>query len=169
MSKTNYPGINYAGRNPNINRNSKTGIRFGVISQNEILQAWADDSEADFGNPTCPNCSAVLEDADCDECPACKQEVNPDRVYPEEPLCFTYKNEGYYAKQNGGDGDVFVIDSPYFTYAQFCSPCAPGACYLMSYLEEPIEENKCYCFGHDWFDGGKAPYPVYSVETGKQI
>jgi hypothetical protein len=26
---------------------------------------------------------------------------------------------------------------------------------------------KAYCLGHDWFDDGRAPYPVYSVETGE--
>jgi len=29
--------------------------------------------------------------------------------------------------------------------------------------------NACYCFGHDWFEDGKAPYPVYSVETGELV
>jgi hypothetical protein len=28
---------------------------------------------------------------------------------------------------------------------------------------------KGYCFGHDWFEGGKAPYPVFSVKTGELV
>ena len=30
-------------------------------------------------------------------------------------------------------------------------------------------DNRAYCLGHDWFDDNKAPYPVYSVETGREI
>lgn len=28
---------------------------------------------------------------------------------------------------------------------------------------------KTYCVGHDWFEDGKAPYPVYSVATGELV
>jgi len=79
-----------------------------------------------------------------------------------------YENDGY-ALQTDDDGDLWIIKSPYFTHAAFCSPCAPGACHLRNPLELPDPANKCYCLGHDWFDDGKAPYPVYSIATGKQI
>ena len=78
-------------------------------------------------------------------------------------------NEEYTAYQSQDDPDIFIIKSPYFTYAQYCSPCAPGAVYLMNPLSEKIDQNKGYCFGHDWFESGKAPYPVYDVKTGIEV
>jgi hypothetical protein len=95
-----------------------------------------------------------------------------------------YESDGY-KLTNCLHTDVFVLNSPYFTYAQFCSPCVPGACNLNSPLVTPpddvyggnnfeddwqkIRANRCYCLGHDWFEDGRAPYPVYSVETGELV
>lgn len=82
---------------------------------------------------------------------------------------YSYNSDGY-KLQVAGDGDIFVTGSKYFTYAQFCSPCAPGACYLRKPLESPVETNRAYCLGHDWFDSDSpCPYPVYSVETGELV
>lgn len=82
--------------------------------------------------------------------------------------------------------DVFVSRSPYFTYAQFCSPCVPGA----GNLDHPFEPPKVdeldwktmphlvaelarfpmvFCLGHDFFENEEAPYPVFSVATGKRV
>lgn len=66
------------------------------------------------------------------------------------------------------EGD-FILKSPYYTYAQFCSPCAPGAGYLPSPLKDRPAGNKTYCLGHDWFEDGTAPYRVYSVKTNKEM
>lgn len=171
---TTYRGINYAGQT-GVNQNSKTGIRYGVISQNEVLQAWADSSEPDYGKPCesleCPECGKSVEcpeawgdtvECECGHAFECEL---PDMA---EPLGFTL-DDGDYKATAGECGDIFVIESPYFTYAQFCSPCAPGACYLMNTLDQPCEDNRAYCFGHDWFDDDKAPYPVYSVATGELV
>jgi hypothetical protein len=144
-------GIDYGRGQTNID--TSTGIRYGVISQHEVLQAWADSSEGVY--PECPDHGADCPD-DCD--------YNNDIS---DPIGFEYNDDGYEASC-GDDGDIFITKSPYFTYAQFCSPCAPGAGYLMNPVE-PDPDNKCYCFGHDWFEGGKAPYPVYSVKTGKLV
>jgi len=85
--------------------------------------------------------------------------------------------------------DVFVSKSPYFTYAQHCSPCCPGALNLDNPFEglavpqgnhasfaEDFKWNAeaagfpaCYCLGHDFFDGEKAPYEVFCVATGKRV
>jgi hypothetical protein len=162
-------GIDYG--NGLTNRHSETGIRFGVIPQNEVGQAWYDSSEAYYGKPHCPKCGNELPEdfSDGDAC-ECGHEVKwmGEECLPDSPLSFSYEQEGY-AAECGDDGDIFIVKSPFFTYAQFCSPCAPGACYLLNPLDEPSEDNKCYCFGHDWFEDGKAPYPVYSVETGTLV
>lgn len=72
--------------------------------------------------------------------------------------------------------DLFVSKSPFFTYAQFCSPCVPGACNLDSPLEDPSDQlkwpdsNKCYCLGIDWFsEESPCPYPIWDVATGKRV
>lgn len=148
--KAEYTGINY-GSNTNSNRDHKTGIRFGVIPQGEIFQAWCDCSESIYPN-------------DCDEC-----EKDSGEYDEREPIGFTYLKQGYTCTQSSDSPDIFVEKSPYYTYAQFCSPCAPGACYLRNEVSEDNVDNKCYCFGHDWFEDNKAPYTVYSVETGDVI
>lgn len=161
-------GIDYGGGITNID--TKTGIRYGVIPVNDVLQAWADSSETVY-TARCPECGT-----DCDEnykddegneyvhwCPACKKEVEHDNAYGDEPDLIHYVEEGYVASQDS-DGDIFVIKAPFYTLRGFCSPCAPGAGHLRT-----EGDVKTYCFGHDWFEGGKAPYPVYSVETGEII
>lgn len=140
-------GIDYGLGTTNLDQ--KTGIRFGVIHSNEVLQAWADCSEAIYPEPE--------EELDADE--------EQDWYDCAEPIGHGYTSDGYVAYE-GSDGDIFVEKSPYFTRAQFCSPCAPGACYLMN----PCEDGeRAYCFGHDWFESEEAPYPVYSVETGEIV
>jgi len=186
-TNTNYVGIDYGMGKSNIN--NETGIRFGVLPFHEISEAWCGDSEADYGDDTfCPYCGEVsfliddMDEADQDKvenyeydgtafeyaCHICCKVFNAGDAMPDEPLCHSYESDGYKCYQFD-DTDIFVELSPYFTYAQFCSPCAPGACYLKNPLDSKVESNKCYCFGHDWFESGKAPYNVYSVETGEIV
>jgi hypothetical protein len=94
--------------------------------------------------------------------------LDSSECYPEDPHAWTLDEgeDGLRASQGGDDSDIFVMSSPYFTRASYCSPCAPGACYLLS----PDEDgDKAYCFGHDWFKDGKAPYPVFLVASGEEI
>lgn len=176
MTLTDYVGIDYSHGIDNTNRDEETGIRYGVISQNDVLQQWADSSEPWYGNGPieveCPHCgheeqSMIGEDVICNECCEEYEAELPDFA---EPVSYVYDEDGYVCECDES-GDIFIIKSLYYTYAQFCSPCAPGACHLSSPLEESArdENNKCYCFGHDWFDSEVAPYPVYSVETGELI
>jgi len=37
---------------------------------------------------------------------------------------------------------------------------------LDTYIKDGV---KTYALGHDWFENEKAPYPLYSVETEKEI
>lgn len=197
---TDYAGIDYGlGQ---TNRNTKTGIRFGVIPVHDVCQAWYDSAEDDMGEPHCPECGNEAETVKCVTkqlpngsgvsvspilgkrrryklyhshafgdyaCDNCKLLFDSESAFPDTPLAWKLDDGEYKATQGGDDCDIFILESPYFTYAQFCSPCAPGACYLRNPLSNQVESNKAYCFGHDWFDGGKAPYPVYSVETGREI
>ncbi len=47
-------GIDYGNGLTNIDHSN--GIRYGVIPANEVLQAWCDSSEPDYGEPHCPKC-----------------------------------------------------------------------------------------------------------------
>ena len=163
-------GIDY-GSIGQTNRNTQTGIRYGVINQNEVLEFWAEASEADYGEPTCPECGEpVTESTDERDwsCKVCNQNYWSDQVYGDEAQTFTLSDDEYEAEQSGSDCDIFVTRSPYFTYCNLCSPCAPGAGYLLDAVSAD-PDNRAYCFGHDCFDSGKAPYPVYSVETGEKV
>ena len=140
---TQYNGIDYGHGLTNIDASS--GIRYGVINQHRVLQAWCDSSEP------------VYSDSDRDEI--------DDTA---EPSAFVYNRDGY-QMESDSYGDIFICKSPYYTYAQFCSPCAPGACHLEHPLDNTEQNNRCYCLGHDWFDESRASYRVFSVETGLEI
>jgi hypothetical protein len=167
--ETNYIGIDY-GMNT-TNKNHSTGIRFGVINQNQVSQAWADSSELVYFY-YCPNCGEEIgeEMPEDGECPKCKHEYKECDFYDIEPQGFILKDNEYVA-HCGEDGDIFIEESPYYTYAQFCSPCAPGACSLDNPLKNEYhnQNNMAYCFGHDFFEDGKAPYTVYSVKTNEKV
>jgi hypothetical protein len=140
------------------NIDHKTGIHYGVISMHEVTQTWCDSSEGVF-EYYCPECSTHLKRGyDAKRCPACYRKIDPDYDFDMvDPVAFVYKGNGYVAEQTQYDPDIFILKSPYFTYCQFCSPCAPGAGYIMNSVEDGV---KAYCFGHDWFE---------DQETGNMI
>lgn len=161
--KTDYVGIDYSLGQSNFN--TKTGIHFGVIPHMEVGEAWYDIE------PTydCEGCEfEQCNTGDCEGCELkntedCTEDQNCD---PCENYYFVFDDDGYKAQQSG-EVDIFVIESPYYTLCQFCSPCAPGAGYLMNTV---IPDGvKAYCLGHHWFEGEKAPYPVFDVKTDKEI
>ena len=181
-----YPGIDYANGIANID--AETSIRYGVIHMHDVLQAWDESSEPVYADTVCPECGRGLTDASSLDdqgwaekdlcCESCERSYWSDEVLPDEPIGWNLQGEGYDAWQEQGDCDIFITMSPFYTYAQFCSPCAPGAGHLGNalklrdgesleqYEERAIAEGwpKTYCFGDDWFDGGKAPYPVFKVK-----
>lgn len=127
-----------------------TGIRYGVISQGSVLQAWADSSVPIYAcEASGTTCEALKNDPQDPDCTFC------------EPVDYIYEEEGYVLQQCL-DTDIMVIKSPFYTYAPFCSPCVPGAGNLDDFDPDGV---KTYCLLGDWFDDQKAPYPVYSVET----
>ena len=195
---TSYRGIDYSGPTGTCNRDPETGIRYGILSANSLeLNEWFWESVESVYSPHCGHCGGDLdegwdeeasqtealaemdlteeqaEDLDCFVCPHCHQPIPDGEQYGDEP-------DGNVINEDGIEGfvdssnDVWITKSPYFTYAQFCSPCAPGAVHLGNPLDETSDEygellsNRGYCLGHDWFQD-KAPYPVYSVETGQLV
>ena len=172
-------GIDYGLGKTNVD--VKNGIRFGVIHQNEVSQAWFEESEADYGKPSdyfeCPDCGHGLNIDDTYDwgddyvCTECGQEIELELPDCCEPNGFYL--DGETKATSDSQGDIFILSSPYYTTADYCPPCAPGAGYLTSRVPmiDGENQNDCiaYCFGHDWFESGKAPYTVYSVETGEIV
>ena len=176
---TDYAGIDY-GSFAQSNRDKDTGIHFGVIPSREVGQSWYDSAEADYGDPACPQCgnevSADIPDDDtltpyhaysCHDyvCLSCRTIYDSADVYGDEPIGHTFTDDDYELSE-GSDGDIFVIRSPFYTRAQFCSPCAPGAGYLLN----PCESGpKTYALGHDWFEDQTAPYRVFRVSDDSEV
>lgn len=148
-----------------------TGIRFGVIPMNDLGECSFDSFEAEYGDPQCPDCfGAVVES--CEEargkdyyCAECESSYWSDQCFGDEALGHTL-DDGEYQATLDEQGDVFILKSPYYTYASFCSPCAPGAVHLRN----PNPDGaKGYCFGKDWFENETAPYPVYRVSDNSLV
>ena len=118
----------------------KTGIRYGVISIHDV-EFFHDESE-----PYYPEC-------ECDECEC-------------EPLSWYIDNDEYSMETCMDNCEIMIYKSPYYTTGGFCSPCLPGAVDLNAFNAGDV---RGYCLGHEWYPGEKAPYTVYSVETGKEV
>lgn len=179
-SKAYYTGIDYS--NGLANREGE--YHYGVISQNSVDCEALNDFEPDYGDPSCPKCGGRVIDFEGDShdefeqysewgcaeyaCENCEVTLDGADVYGDEPIGFSYDVQGYKA-YHGTDGfGVWVTRSPYFTYATYCSPCAPGAGDLDSPLDVGVGP-KTFCFGHEFFEDGKAPYAVFSVETQLEV
>jgi hypothetical protein len=169
-----YKGIDYSLGQSNVDR--KTSIHYGVISERSVIPELFEDVEYDYGDPTCRKCGnkAIESSAIADEawnegkdyaCVGCKRVFWSDDAFSDEAIAWNYEQDGY-TLTSCLDSDIFVLKSPYYTFTQYCSPCVPGAGNLDTYVEDGV---KTYCLGHDFFDTGKAPYPVYDVASGKLI
>lgn len=182
MTSTSYAGIDYGLGQSNIDRNN--GIRYGVVSINALnADAVYDGSfDEDYGEPTCPKCGNTVITYDdekhgdyaeyCSSCAdyACEQCEHyldsSDVLYSEEMLCMSYSKAGYQLNSAFDNTELFITKSPYYTFAQYCSPCAPGA----GNINHPCDSGpKTYCLDHEWFEDGKAPYRVYRVSDDSEV
>lgn len=98
-------------------------------------------------------------------CPTCNKSFDSQDAYRYEPIGH-YLDDGEYKATVNSYNDVFLTKSPYYTTAQFCSPCAPGAGHLENYREGGV---KTYAFGPDWFENKQPPYPVWKVGTDELV
>lgn len=161
-----YPGIDYSNGTANFDR--KNGIHYGIIHSNRLADWFLSELGQDYGEPICYKCGAECEDSRKQKdywCPSCKEYFWSDECFPKQPIR-EYFEDGDYSLQTDEQGVVWVFRSPYYTYAQFCSPCAPGA----GHLENPCKEGvPTYCLGRDFFNKDHpCPYPICSIETGKK-
>jgi hypothetical protein len=86
--------------------------------------------------------------------------------YEENEDTYRYEQDGYVIETSSLG--VFVLKSPFYTFAAFCSPCAPGAGNLDSTAGDGA---KTYCLGRDWFDEyAPCPYQkIYRVDTHEEV
>ena len=168
-------GLDYAPLGSTVNRNPETGIRYGILNLNAARTYWDEDAELVDSPPACPNCGNEIDldfehdDIEYNEdglfvCPSCEEAIDLDTIET-EIIGLKYEHHHYSLYQSTDDSDLWVFESPFYTIAGFCSPCAPGAVYLT----DDTPDAKGYCLGHDWFEDGKAPYTVYDVKTGEEV
>lgn len=175
-------GIDYGGPGATCNRDPETGIRYGIIPQN----ALSGDALADFVEifvARCPHCGEEFpEDTQftnrtirkpggaiskcwAADCTKCGKLVREEEQYGDDADA-NVVDDGVYQAHLDDDGDAWFTKSPFYTRAAFCAPTCPGACHLSN----PCEDGeRAFCPGPDWFEGGEAPYPVYSVATNEIV
>lgn len=183
-----YAGIDYGLGQSNV---GEDGIRYGVIPAADLSE-WVYENTEGVYLPFCPHCGNELSedwdgednavncrdcfdsDEDWEEatdsgqlCPTCGKEIGDGDQYGEEADHHKWTGDAQYTVQIGSDWDLWVIKSPFYTHAQYCSPCAPGA----GYLRTPCPTGpKTYCFGPEEFGEERpCPYPVYSVASGELL
>lgn len=164
-------GIDY-GRGTNVNRDPETGIRYGIIPLHRLGEFAIESFEAEYAH-VCPACGEEWEAADYADAPPnkawcahCDTLVREDVCYSEDPIGHSLVDPEASGMLDSGN-DVWIFKSPYYTRAAFCSPCAPGACYLTS----PCEDGeRAYCLGPEWFDADNPmPYDCWRVDTDEPV
>ncbi len=128
-----------------------------------------EDFNFDYGKPHCPKCGQEVSIDDLGQyefyCDQCNSGFRAEDVYPNKPISFHYDRDGYFLI-NHLDKHILVLRSNFYTFAQLYGSPVVGA----GNLESPVAEGvKTYCLGHEWFEGGIAPYPVYQVADDGQI
>jgi len=163
-------GIDYGRGLTNVSNKLVPGvderIRFGVVPQNEVLQAWCDEAEAWYGIPSCPECGVGLDFDFCDgDTCDCGYEVGHvgDECFGDDPLSH-YIDNGEYVAESDSYGDIMIVDSPYYTRSGFCSPCAPGA----GYVNGSGDDCYAFCFSPDWYDE-EPDFPIFRVSDGSRV
>jgi len=176
--KTDYAGIDY-GSMSRRNRDSNTGIRYGLIGQNSVCSDAVNDivmNGEDMGH------TSYREEKIEEIARAIAGAIDGDHkdylemageIFDESSAAEFFESEGPWEYEDGegsymlSGSEVWVFKSIYYTHAQYCSPCMPGAANLDSSCENG---PKAYCLGPDWFDEyNPCPYPIFRVEDDELI
>jgi len=154
------------------NKDPENGIAYGVIPQNALHPDFAENAEYDYGEPEeaeCPECGCEMSAVDSQwgdmiTCPSCEIEFEIELPMGAEANSLYIKEGGYVLQGECGSYtstfDLWVLKSPYCTMAEGCSPCAPGAGYILN-----EGGMATYCLGPDWFEDGVAPYKLLDTDT----
>lgn len=160
-------GIDYSRGTANVN--TETGIHYGCISLNSLAGHVWEDVESIYPDEIeveCPECHAihVTSANDWYTC-ECGREFDLSAEWDfAEPIGQDFGAGTEYSESLNA---LFVTDSEFYTFGNFCSPCAPGAVDLDSPNPDGV---KAYCLGFDWFDSDNpCPYPVYRVSDDTRV
>jgi hypothetical protein len=188
---TNYLGIDYSLGTANFD--PKTGIRYGLIHHGTVGSAWYDESDCYTNAPNEKEIAEAIINDDKETLQALYADFGIEEIFePDTDIeemndilsekfwdiaeCseFYIDRNGLKATQSAESPDIWVIKSPFYTYGQFCSPCAPGAINLDNPLSDlPDSElpknNRAYCLDFSWFEDGKAPYRVFRVSDNTEV
>jgi|SRR5579863_1655953 len=162
------------------NYDVETQCHYGVISYHSVMAEALDDVFTQGDSMTYKACvenikasirsalsdylhSYRLDDAVDSAFEAIEDDFND--CYEAEDEQFVYERDGYKISNSPSLVCLFIERSPYYTYTRGCSPCAPNA----GDLDNPDGGLKTFCLGHDWFEDGKAPYPVYDIKTDSRV
>jgi hypothetical protein len=121
-----YGGINYGFSGSN--KDGETGIAYGLISPHG-LDSWIYELMESHYSMYCPETGNDLPQdycTDSEECPHCGEKHYSEDVYGDEADGYSYEGKGYVLESRDFT-EIWVLKSPYFTWAQYCSPCMPGA------------------------------------------
>ena len=167
------------------NTNLETGIHYGVIPKNDLFncaEEFFNNAEDISFKESLQNIKDTINSLDdlLDE-ETIKEifdiaEQNFGENFESENSLMRYEKDGYIIEASNDDCDLFIIKSPYFTLAPFCSPCAPGACYLRDAIkEDEIDEHgevkigsggiEAYCLPKEWFSEEQpCPYKYWKIK-----
>lgn len=175
-------GIDYGAGQTNIDKSN--GIRYSVISMNDLdmdgFGPIIDEAEdLDYENAITTIKRKIYTALEHLEVPGFEVTVEAagevwDIVadafndnYTADKVRWSYISQhNEYRISSCGINEIFITKSPHYTHAQFCSPCAPGACHLENYM---AEGPMTYALGHAFFVQGVAPYPVYDVAGSRLL
>ena len=138
------------------NRDPETGIRYGIISANDLASWFWDVCEHEYSQ-SCPNCGSEWDegfhDHDHDDaesvCVGCGHTFDDDESWSEEP-CATPFADGECSGFVDSHNDVWVTWSKHTTRGRHCSPCAPGAVTIPSDGQSVDDGPECYTVPDSW-------------------
>jgi hypothetical protein len=168
--------------------NIKTGIHYGVIPKDDLFNC----AEEFFENAKdmsyeeqwqeikdSINSLNLSDDVISEMLEIAEQDLNDN--WNSECSRMRYEQDGFIIEASNDDCDLFIIKSPFYTLAPFCSPCAPNACYLRDGIkEDEIDEHgevkegsggiEAYCLPEDWFsEENPCPYKYWEVKENVRI
>ncbi len=162
------------------NYDEKTGISYGVISQNDInldvINSWYDND-------------SVYDEYEKELSEAVKNGNMTDEEMDDNLQNYDNNYHHYYVVDDEGiDAEYFsdlnswyITRSPYYTFTKQCSPCCPGAGDLShSITKEEYDAGdhnafmygtvKAYCLPKEYFDEySPLPYRVFRVDNDQEV
>jgi len=166
------------------NYDEKTGISFGVISQNSInlqsVDSWYDNDSV-YDDYVTELEESVKNGDITDE----EMEDNLQNYDNDYHHYYVVDDDGIDAEYFSDLNSWYITRSPYYTFTKQCSPCCPGAGDLDSPITlddiecktpnfynvfSPDGHKKAYCLPKEYFDEyAEIPYRVFRVEDDQEV